>query len=147
MPLVIALAIIGLLLLFMWISIGREPGPGPSDVAIAYERAWDELDFGLLYDLSGRGAPRRAAPRPVHRRQARGVRELGQELAHRRRASRVETAVAGHQTALVVTKVVADGGAVRNNVMLDHTANGWVVIGYSLRPDSETARLLGRRRS
>jgi len=52
-PVVVALVIVALLLLFMWISVGREPGPGPSDVAIAYERAWDELDFGLLYDLSG----------------------------------------------------------------------------------------------
>ena len=51
----------------------------------------------------------------------------------------METVGRGHQTALVVTKVEADGGSVRNNVMLDHTANGWVVIGYSLRPDSETA--------
>src|SRR6476661_305363 len=32
----------------------RSPaGPGPSDVAIAYERAWNDLDFNLLYDLSG----------------------------------------------------------------------------------------------
>jgi hypothetical protein len=44
--------------------------------------------------------------------------------------------VAGHQTALVVTRVVAGGSPVRNNVMLEHTANGWVVIGYSLRPDT-----------
>ena len=51
------------------------PGPGAPDVAIGYERAWDELNFGLLWDLSGAGAARRAAPRPVHRRQARGVRE------------------------------------------------------------------------
>ena len=51
--------------------------------------------------------------------------------------SSVETSVAGHQTALVVTKVEADGGAVRNNVMLERRSNGWVVVGYSLRPDAE----------
>lgn len=136
MPLVIALVIVGLLLLFMWISIGREPGPGPSDVAIAYEKAWDELDFGLLYDLSAaelRDGLRRdqfvAAKRAAY---ANASARIGARIT-------VDTAVAGHQTALVVTKVEADGGAVRNNVMLDHTANGWVVIGYSLRPDNETA--------
>jgi hypothetical protein len=136
-PLVIALVIVGLLLLFMWISVGREPGPGPSDVAIAYERAWDELDFDLLYDLSGAelrdglrrdqfvAAKRKAYAGSQHRR-------IGAKVT-------IETSVAGNQTALVVTKVAADGGAVRNNVMLDHTANGWVVIGYSLRPENETA--------
>jgi hypothetical protein len=137
-PLVIALVVIGLLLLFMWISVGREPGPGPSDVAIAYERAWDELDFDLLYDLSGaelRDGLRRdqfiAAKRKAYASSCKSAR-IGAHIT-------VETSVAGHQTALVVTQVAADGGAVRNNVMLDHTANGWVVIGYSLRPENENA--------
>lgn len=136
MPLVVAIVIIGVLLVFMWIAIGREPGPGPSDVAIAYERAWDELDFDLLFDLSGpelRDGLRRdqflAAKRAAYARQ---TSRIGAEIT-------VETSVSGTNTALVVTRVAAGGGAVRNNVMLDHTANGWVVIGYSLRPDTETA--------
>jgi hypothetical protein len=137
-PLVIAMIVVACLLLFMWISVGREPGPGPSDVAIAYERAWDDLDFTLLYDLSGpelRDGLRRdqfvAAKRAAYAN-AGARRRIGARI-------NVETSVAGNQTALVVTKVTADGGAVLNNVMLDHTANGWVVVSYSLRPDSETA--------
>jgi hypothetical protein len=47
------MVVIFALLVFMWVSIGREPGPGPADVAIAYEHAWDHLDFDLLFDLSG----------------------------------------------------------------------------------------------
>ena len=138
MPLVIALGIVGVLLFFMWIAVGREPGPGPSDVAIAYERAWDDLDFDLLYDLSGpelRDGLRRdqfvAAKRAAY----------AKTDARRRIGARinVETSVHGHQAALVVTKVTADGGEVLNNVMLDHTANGWVVVKYALRTDSETA--------
>ncbi|HEV7524408.1 MAG TPA: hypothetical protein VGP92_05545 [Acidimicrobiia bacterium] len=138
MPLVVALVIVFALLLFMWISVGREPGPGPSDVAIAYERAWDELDFDLLYDLSGaelRDGLRRdqfvAAKRAAYAN-AKSRAPIGARIG-------VETSVAGNQTALVVTKVVAEGGEMSNNVMLDHTANGWVVIGYSLRPDREIA--------
>ena len=53
--LIVALSVLFLLLFFMWFSIGREPGPAAVDVALAYERAWDELDFNLLYDLSGPG--------------------------------------------------------------------------------------------
>jgi hypothetical protein len=138
MPLVVALVVVGLLLLFMWISVGREPGPGPADVAIAYERAWDELDFDLLFDLSGaelRDGLRRdqfvAAKRSAYAKAGKRAR-IGARIT-------VETSIAGHQTALVVTQVAADGGAVRNNVMLDHTSNGWMVIGYSLRPETETA--------
>jgi len=133
--LIVAMSVLFLLLLFMWISVGREPGPAAVDVALAYERAWDELDFNLLYDLSGPGlrdglrreqfiaAKRAAYSRPESRAR------LGADIT-------IETSVAGHQTALVVTRVVADGSPVRNNVMLEHTASGWLVIGYSLRSDA-----------
>jgi hypothetical protein len=138
MPLIVALVIIGALLFFMWVSIGREPGPGPSDVAIAYEKAWDELDFDLLFHLSGpelRDGLRReqfvAAKRKAYANADKSKR-IGAHIT-------VETSVAGQQTALVVTLVEADGGSVRNNVMLDHSANGWLVVSYSLRVDSEIA--------
>ena len=138
MPLVVALGIVVVLLFFMWISIGREPGPGPADTAIAYETAWDELDFDLLYSLSGpelRDGLRRDQFIAVKRRAyatADRSSTIGAQIA-------VETSIIGNQTALVVTRVAADGGAVRNNVMLDHTANGWLVVSYSLRTDNETA--------
>lgn len=137
--LIVAMSLLVVLLVFMWVAIGREPGPAAVDVAIAYERAWDELDFTLLYDLSGpalRDGLRRdqfiAAKRAAYSRPESRTR-LGADIT-------VETSVAGHQTALVVTRVVTDGSPVRNNVMLEHTANGWVVVGYSLRPDSADTR-------
>lgn len=138
MPLVIALGIILALLLFMWISVGREPGPGPEDVAIAYEMAWAELDFDLLFSLSApelRDGLRRdqfiAAKRNAYAG-AGNSKRIGAHIT-------VQTSVSGNQTALVVTEVSVDGGAVRNNVMLDHSANGWLVVSYSLRADSESA--------
>ncbi len=132
---VVAMVAIFVLLVFMWVSIGREPGPGPADVAIAYEHAWDHLDFDLLFDLSGdelRDGMRRdrfvAAKRNAYEK-ANARARLGADV-------RVETSIAGNQTALVVTEVAAQGRSVRNNVMLEKRANGWVVVGYSLRPDA-----------
>ena len=135
-PLIVALTIIVALLFFMWISIGREPGPSAADVAIAYERAYDDHDFDLLYELSGeemRDGMRRE--RFVKAKRA----ALGERgPATRERASIVvDTTVAGHQTALVVTNVTAGAHHVRNNVMLEKGSNGWVVVKYTLRPDSE----------
>ena len=136
MPLVIALILVFALLLFSWFAIAREPGPGPADVAIAYERAWDELDFDLLYDLSGaelRDGLRRdqfvAAKRAAYQR-ADATTRVGAAIV-------VDTSVVGNQTALVVTRVQSHDGVVRNNVMLEKRSNGWVVVGYSLRPDTE----------
>jgi hypothetical protein len=136
--LVVVLVLIFVLLVVMWVAVAREPGPGPADVALAYERAWDELDFDLLYDLSGeelRDGMRRdrfvAAKRTAYAGAKNGSR-LGANV-------RVETAIAGNQTALVVTSVEANGVGVRNNVMLERRSNGWVVVGYGLRPDTEGA--------
>ena len=132
---VVAMVVLFALLVFMWVSIGREPGPGPADVAIAYEHAWDHLDFDLLFDLSGeelRDGMRRdrfvAAKRDAYGNTG--------APAHLDADVRVETSIAGNQTALVVTEVAVEGGSVRNNVMLEKRANGWVVVGYSLRPDA-----------
>ncbi len=132
--LIVALVVIFGLLVFMWVAIGREPGPAAADVAIAYERAWDELDFALLYELSGEEmrdglrrdqfvASKKAAYASVGTRNRLNA------------AITVEASVAGNQTALIVTRVEHGGDAIRNNVVLEKRSNGWVVVGYSLRPD------------
>jgi len=136
-PLVIAMGVVALLLLFMWIAVRREPGPGPSDVAIAYERAWNDLDFNLLYDLSGeemRDGLRRE--RFVRAKQS-ALGDARTRGKHPRAAVTVETTIAGHQTALVVTSVTSGDAHVHNNVVLEKRANGWVVVGYTLRPETE----------
>ena len=135
-PLILVLTACFGLLVFMWVSIGREPGPGAADVAVAYERAWDDLDFTLVYELSGpemRDGMHRdrfvATKRAAYQKAGARTR-LGAKIT-------VETSVAGNQTALIVTRVEHDDGVVRNNVMLEKRSNGWVVVGYSLRPDTE----------
>lgn len=132
---IVALSIIFLLLLFMWIAIGKEPGPGAADTAIVYERAYDDHDFSLLYDLSGdemRDGLRRE--RFINAKRA----VLGDHTPskHERAVIHVDTTVAGNQAALVVTSVTSGTSHVRNNVMLEKRANGWVVVGYTLRPDT-----------
>ena len=140
--LIVAMVVVFALLVFMWIAVGKEPGPGPADVAIAYEHAWDELDFTLLFDLSGEemhDGMRRdrfiAAKRAAYQSNATRAR-LGAKVT-------VVTSIVGHQTALVVTNVEANGGSVTNNVMLEKRSNGWVVVGYSLRPDGSTGAEAG----
>ncbi len=132
MPLTIAILVIIALLGFLLYAIAHEKGPGAADVAIGYEHAWDELNFGLLWDLSGpelRDGLRRdafiAAKRAAYRRAPRG--RVADSIE-------VDTFVEGNQSALVVTRVSAEGTSVRNDVLLERRANGWTVVGYSLRP-------------
>jgi hypothetical protein len=35
------------------VAVGKTGAPGPADTAVAYEHAWDRLDFATLWNLSG----------------------------------------------------------------------------------------------
>jgi hypothetical protein len=134
-PLAVAVAVVVALLGFLLWAIAHEKGPSAPDVAIGYERAWDELDFGLLWDLCGpelREGLRRdqfiEAKRVAYANEPHG--RLAEHID-------VDTFVDGNQSALVVTRVMAEGTSVRNDVLLERRANGWTVVGYSLRPAGE----------
>jgi hypothetical protein len=133
-PLAIALVVVFALVVFLWVAFGREEGPGPVDVAVAYEHAWLRADFDVLFDLSGdelRDGMRRE--RFVEVQRATHAIETAPVLAA---PVAVEEAVRANRTALVVTRVGEGSGAVRNNVVLEQRASGWTVVGYSLRPGS-----------
>lgn len=132
MPLVVAIVVIVVLLFVLWVAFVKDPGPGPADVAVAYEAAWDRLDFEVLYDLSGEelrdNMPRAsfvAAKRGAH--SAPHDHRLGVDIE-------VEEVVEANRTAVVVTRVTtSDGASVRNNVLLEQRSAGWQVVAYSLR--------------
>jgi len=132
-PLLVAIGVIVVLLIYMLYALAHERGPGAPDVAIGYERAWDELNFGLLWDLSGeelRDGLNRDQFIEAKRKAYANVSSRGR-LAD---SIVVDTFVEGNQSALVVTCVTAEGISVRNDVLLERRANGWTVVGYSLRP-------------
>jgi hypothetical protein len=129
--LAVAIILVFVLLGILWTAFAREKGPAPQDVALAYENAWDQLDFDLLYDLSGDelrdGLGRKqfiATKRAAYESDRHG--RLGAEVA-------VEESVSTGQTALIVTRVTTPDGSVRNYVMLEHRPAGWLVVKYSIR--------------
>jgi hypothetical protein len=132
MPLLISAVIIVALLFVMWIAFAKDPGPGPADVAIAYETAWDRLDFDLLYDLSGeelRDGLRRDAFVQAKKSAYAASGSTGRLGAR----VDVEDVVSTQQTAVVATRVTTDDGPVRNRVLLEKRSTGWMVVGYSIR--------------
>jgi hypothetical protein len=127
------LAIVVLVLIVaLVVAVARDPGPPAEDVAVAYEDAWDRLDFEALWTLSGDelrdGMGRRdfvAAKGAAYQRQP----QLG-GLAAR---VVVEHLDVGKHAAVVRTRVdVREGGVARNEVQLEHRAGRWVVVAYHL---------------
>ena len=132
MALWFALGAIAILAGFLFIAVGKEDGPLPGDVALAYEMAWDRLDFDTLYDLSGpelRDGAKRPGFIATKRAAYSGVQRgrLAARIA-------VENVVASADTALVVTNVSTGNGDVHNNVLMERRAGRWYVVAYSLRP-------------
>jgi len=129
-------AIVGLaifvLIVALVIAVARDPGPPPDDVAVAYEQAWDGLDFDALWSLSGDELRDGMGRKPfveAKRAAYAGKPDLG-GLATSVAVERFES---GHQVAVVRTKVsVRNGGAAHNELQLEQRAGRWVVVSYRL---------------
>jgi hypothetical protein len=39
--------------IWLMVAVAKAQGPNPADTAVAYEHAWDRLDFATLWNLSG----------------------------------------------------------------------------------------------
>lgn len=136
----IVAVVIFVLLVALVIAVARDPGPPVEDVAVAYEQAWDRLDFEALYALSGDelrdGMNRRdfvAAKRAAYHRQA-GLTQLAAKVS-------VEGIEGGKHVAAVRTRVDAHEGAVtHNDVRLAHRAGKWLVVGYQLLESDPSPR-------
>jgi hypothetical protein len=128
---VIAVGVLVLVVAFV-VAVARDPGPPADDVAVAYEEAWDRLDFEALWALSGDelrdGMGRHdfvAAKRAAYQRQP--------DLGRLATSVVVEHVDAGKHAAVVRTRVdVRDGGVARNEVVLEHRAGRWLVVAYHL---------------
>ena len=128
---IIAIGVL-VLVVALVVAVARDPGPPADDVAVAYEEAWDRLDFEALWALSGDelrdGMGRHDfvdAKRAAYRRQP----DLGRLAS----SVVVEHLDAGKHAAVVRTRVdVRDGGVARSEVVLEHRAGRWLVVGYHL---------------
>jgi hypothetical protein len=123
-----------LLCIAVVVAVAHDRGPGPADVAVAYEIAWDRLDFEALWSLSGRelrdGLDRRRyvdAKRAAYRDRA----ELGGLGAR----VTVEEAAETASLAVVTTRTeTRDRTVLRNRVVMARRNGAWVVTGYGLAP-------------
>lgn len=130
-------ALVGVAILALVIAlvviVAIEPGPPPQDVAVAYEEAWDRLDFESLWNLAGDelrdGLGRRAFV------DAKRAAYAGHDaLGHLAGEVGVEHAAVGKSVASVQTRLaLRDGTVAQNQVGLAKRAGKWVVVEYRLR--------------
>ena len=129
-------AVVGLLCVAVVILVAVNTGPSAAEVALAYEHAWDRLDFEAVWALSGAelrdGLDREpfiAAKRAAYERQP-ALRGIAESVA-------VDVVSEDRGFAVVHTRVeLRDGGAAVDAVQLAKRAGRWLVVAYELEPDS-----------
>ena len=136
-------AIVGVIVLALAIAvvvaIAKSRGPSPGEVAVAYELAWDHLDFESLFTLSGTelrdGLDRRgfiAAKRSAYAEQ-RALAGLVEQVGLDQVASSREAAVA------ITAVELHDGSLAHNRVEMARRHGRWQVVAYRLEPSAEDA--------
>lgn len=129
---VVIVALCGALLVLLTL----DPGPSAADVAIAYESAWDHLDFETLWTLAGDelrdGLDRKEfveAKRAAYEHQP-GLRGLAEEV-------HVDAVTEGRNFAVVRTSVdLRDGGRASDALQLAKRGGRWLVVAYQLESDA-----------
>ncbi|HSO96676.1 MAG TPA: hypothetical protein VLV81_11610 [Acidimicrobiia bacterium] len=135
MALIVAGVVIVGLCVALVIIVSADPGPSPVDVAMAYEDAWDHLDFEGLWSMSGEelrdGLNRPefvAAKRAAYEHQT-GLRGLADRVV-------VDAVSEERDFAVVHTRVdLRDGGRASDALQLAKRGGRWLVIAYELEPD------------
>lgn len=127
------------LVLALVVSVALDKGPPPSDVAFAYEQAWDHFDFWSLWALSGDelrdGLGRKDF---VAAKEAAYANRRG--LGHLARFITVEEIGVHGATAVARTRVeLHDGDTAHHEVHLAQRAGRWVVVEYHLRTEAPPA--------
>ena len=132
-------AVIGLLCVALVILVVVVPGPSAADVALAYEEAWDHLDFEAIWALSG-DELRDGLDRAAFIDAKRGAYEQHQALRGIAAAVAVDAVSEGEGFAVVHTRVeLREGGQASDTLQLAKRGSRWLVIAYELEPDTAGA--------
>lgn len=132
MILIVVFLLIGVLIAGLGVALVREPGPSPDEMALAYEHAWDRLDFDTLWLLSG-AELRDGRTRHDYVEAKRRAYAARADLARLAQRIGVDSVTKGAGSASVTTRVeLRDGSVVRDEVLLGRRRNRWEVVGYVL---------------
>jgi hypothetical protein len=133
---VVGIIVLGLALAVV-VAIARDKGPGPDDVAVSYELAWDRFDFESLFTLSAAelrdGLDRRAfvAAKKTAYEQQHGLGGLVARVG-------IDELASTREAAVVITRVeLSDHTVVHNRVELARRNARWQVVSYRLTPSDE----------
>ncbi len=133
---VVVLVLVVALAVAFVVAVAKDSGPSPIEIALAYEHAWDLLDFDVIYKLSGREL-RDGLNRADFIATKRAAYANGSALRHLVEHTAAEAELREGGAATVVTCLtLRDGSEVHHEVRMLRRSRTWEVVAYELRPAS-----------
>ncbi len=132
---VVLVLVVGLAIALV-VAVAKDPGPQPVEIALAYEHAWDLLDFDVVYRLSGREL-HDGLNKADYIEAKRAAYADGSALRHLIEHTVAESERHEGDAATVVTRLtLRDGSEIQHEVRMLRRARAWEVVAYELRPAS-----------
>jgi hypothetical protein len=133
LPIMLLLAFTVGMTVWLIVAVGKAGTPGPADTAIAYEHAWDCLDFATLWNLSGPGLRDGRTRDQFVRDKVAAYHHEGKGLARLVRSVRPEKVDVNGPVARVLTRLeLHSGDSVVDEMLLERIGPAWHVTAYHI---------------
>jgi hypothetical protein len=117
-------------------AVGKAGGPNAADTAVAYEHAWDRLDFATLWNLSGPTLRDGRTRDQFVRDKLAAYRIDGRGLAGLVRSVEPEKVDVNGPVARVLTRLrLHSGESVVDEMLLERIGPAWHVTAYRISSD------------
>ena len=115
------------------VGVGKASAPSPADTAVAYEHAWDRLDFTTLWNLSGPNLRDGRTRDQFVRDKVAAYKHEGTGLAGLVRSVRPEKVDINGPVARVLARLdLHSGESVVDEMLLERIGPAWHVTAYHI---------------
>jgi hypothetical protein len=124
------------------VMVAKAGSPGPADTAVAYEHAWDRLDFSTLWNLSGPGLRDGRTRDQFVRDKLVAYHGEGPGLSGLVRSVRPERVDVNGPVARVLARLdLHTGESVVDEMLLERIGPAWHVTAYHISSDDPRSRI------
>ena len=132
-PILLLLAFTVGMTFWLVVAVAKAAGPGPADTAVAYEHAWDQLDFATLWNLSGPNLRDGRTRDQFVRDKLAAYEGEGRSLAGLVRSVKPEQVDINGPVARVLTRLeLHTGETLVDEMLLERIGPSWHVTAYHL---------------
>ena len=133
LPIMLLLAFTIGISVWLIVAVGKGVAPSPADTAVAYEHAWDRLDFVTLWNLSGPGLRDGRTRDQFVRDKLAAYQHEGKGLAGLVRAVEPEKIDINGPVARVLARLeLHSGESVVDEMLLERIGPAWHVTAYHI---------------